>query len=448
MANPNPNWNYTKKDLPGSAAIPNGDVYVDVRLKTIDGNNRSGYLPLYPEAKTGEEGKNLEYAIQTNGKVTWRVVDDNGLVRRQFNNLQELSNSGFNFGFPANSNYINQIKGKLNNTLAKRTEDNIISQAGTSPTTGTSPEDFFVDVPKPLNLPTEKEVQEFQKNLYKYPIATIESSTDYLLISVKTYKQIGKSLIRNRGEFNSPQTKIATNSIILPIPSTIQDGNSVSYADGSLDGITAAVADYALNTVQVNIGNPSEAGKLTAKGTADLLGKIQGSGLKDIYLRELAARAANLPGVGQVTREQILARESGGILNPNMELFFNGVALRSFKFSFKLTPRSDDEAKEIKQIIRILKSNMAPKIVKEFQNNFLKTPNVFDLQYMQGSSPHPYLHRFKTCALTDMSVNYTGEGLYATYNDASPISMIMDLTFKELEPIYDTDYDGVGGVGY
>ena len=200
--------------------------------------------------------------------------------------------------------------------------------------------------------------------------------------------------------------------------------------------------------MKVNIGNPSEAGKLTAKDTADVLGKIQERGLKDIYLRGLAAGAANLPGVGQVTREQILARESGGILNPNMELFFNGVALRSFKFSFKLTPRSDDEAKEIKQIIRILKSNMAPKIVKEFQNNFLKTPNVFDLQYMQGSSPHPYLHRFKTCALTDMSVNYTGEGLYATYNDASPISMIMDLTFKELEPIYDTDYDGVGGVGY
>jgi hypothetical protein len=41
-----------------------------------------------------------------------------------------------------------------------------------------------------------------------------------------------------------------------------------------------------------------------------------------------------------------------------------------------------------------------------------------------------------------MSVNYTGEGTYATYGapEYSPVSMVMDLTFKELEPVYDIDY--------
>ena len=39
----------------------------------------------------------------------------------------------------------------------------------------------------------------------------------------------------------------------------------------------------------------------------------------------------------------------------------------------------------------------------------------------------------------------------ATYEDATPVSMILDLSFKELEPVYDVDYDseqGQGGVGY
>ena len=40
-----------------------------------------------------------------------------------------------------------------------------------------------------------------------------------------------------------------------------------------------------------------------------------------------------------------------------------------------------------------------------------------------------------------MSVNYTGEGTYATYGDGTPISLVMNLSFKELEPIYDIDYD-------
>ena len=61
--------------------------------------------------------------------------------------------------------------------------------------------------------------------------------------------------------------------------------------------------------------------------------------------------------------------------------------------------------------------------------------------YKRGRENHPYLNRFKTCALVDMSVNYTGENIYATYPDGSPVSYIMDLGFKELEPIYQEDYE-------
>ena len=44
--------------------------------------------------------------------------------------------------------------------------------------------------------------------------------------------------------------------------------------------------------------------------------------------------------------------------------------------------------------------------------------------------------------------SYTGEGVYTTYDDATPVSMTIDLSFKELEPIYDVDYDDAGGVGF
>jgi hypothetical protein len=50
-----------------------------------------------------------------------------------------------------------------------------------------------------------------------------------------------------------------------------------------------------------------------------------------------------------------------------------------------------------------------------------------------------------------MSVNYTGENVYATYEDGAPVSTILSLSFKELEPIYAEDYEkseGEKGVGY
>ena len=44
-----------------------------------------------------------------------------------------------------------------------------------------------------------------------------------------------------------------------------------------------------------------------------------------------------------------------------------------------------------------------------------------------------------------MQTTYTGEGVYSTYDDGTPVSMILDLSFKEIQPIYDIDYDAQPG---
>ena len=52
------------------------------------------------------------------------------------------------------------------------------------------------------------------------------------------------------------------------------------------------------------------------------------------------------------------------------------------------------------------------------------------------------LNKFKTCALTDISVDYTGEvGRFAAYEvDSQPITSLLSLSFTELAPLYDEDY--------
>ena len=83
-------------------------------------------------------------------------------------------------------------------------------------------------------------------------------------------------------------------------------------------------------------------------------------------------------------------------------------------------------------------------------NTFLRTPNVFELRYRQGNDEHQFLNKFKQCFLESISVNYTADGAYATYDDGTPVSMVMDLSFKEIEPVYDVDYteESYRGVGY
>ena len=62
---------------------------------------------------------------------------------------------------------------------------------------------------------------------------------------------------------------------------------------------------------------------------------------------KLAIEAVNLFGAN-VSFNQLLARSDGKILNPNMELLFNNVTLRTFRFSFKLAPRDPNEATVVK----------------------------------------------------------------------------------------------------
>ena len=152
-----------------------------------------------------------------------------------------------------------------------------------------------------------------------------------------------------------------------------------------------------------------------------------------------------------ITAQSVIARSTGQILNNNLELLFSGVNLRSFPFSFTFSPRSPKESDVVKAIIRSLKMSMAAK-AGEFngsaQGIFLKSPDLFQLDYLKDGSNHPFLNRFKLTALTGMSVNYTNAGTYASYNDGTPVNIRMNLTFKEINPIYHEDYnEATSGTG-
>ena len=157
---------------------------------------------------------------------------------------------------------------------------------------------------------------------------------------------------------------------------------------------------------------------------------------------------------GNTSAAGILARQTGAILNPNMELLFGGVQLRQFSFSFDFAPRDENESIVIKKIIRAFKKSLNAKNSSTGENStglFIKSPDVFQLTYKTGAKNHQFLHKFKPMALLNIGVNYTGAGTYATYDNTAPVHTKIDLTFQELNPIYSEDYDveeGLEGTGF
>ena len=304
----------------------------------------------------------------------------------------------------------------------------------------------------------------------RYPFEALTEKTDYLQIDIVEYQPASKdssndlNFIGRPGSRRIPlrsripgglstQSLVNKGTVLLQIPSQVQDGNSVDYGESSMNTIVGAAVQGSTQIMEgvggAFAGEGSIGEKFTKAGES-LSGAVKGAldaanvdadAAQSLITKKLASSIVSGFG-GNVSVDQLLARQEGQIFNPNMELLFNGVNLRNFRFSFKMTPRSEKEAEQCKLIIRTFKMNMAPKVTsgRGSQSLFLNTPNVFQLRYKSGFRNHPFMHKFKQCFLTDISVNYTGEGVYATYENREPVSMIMDLTFKELEPIYDIDY--------
>ena len=320
--------------------------------------------------------------------------------------------------------------------------------------------------------------QNSTKPILRYPYTAFTEKTDYLQIDVIEYTAIKAtnaainvfkvpdpdfvgpvtkdnpaplvdvsttSITARAGGIRQNSKKASKATILLPIPSSISDSNSVSYQSSNLNSIAGAAVggvmdimeggkDFAKMNFGNAVGNLGQRAFSALSNTTNAAGGLDG--IQGFVTRGLASKAVGIAGIN-ITPAQILARSTGQILNPNMELLFNGPSLRTFRFQFKFVPRGPKEAREVESIIRTFKYHMAPKVDGQ---TFLKTPDIFELRYRQGGQPHSFLHKFKQCFLSSVNVNYTGEGNYTTYEDGTPVSMIMDLTFQELEPIYNTDY--------
>ena len=72
---------------------------------------------------------------------------------------------------------------------------------------------------------------------------------------------------------------------------------------------------------------------------------------------------------------------------------------------------------------------------------FLKSPHTFRLKYMHKHETHPYLNSFKECALQNLTINYTPENNYSTYEDGVMNSYEMNMQFQEIQPVLNSDYD-------
>jgi len=321
------------------------------------------------------------------------------------------------------------------------------------------------EVNKNLKFGNVDEVLKGYKNL-KYPIdALYEGTQDHLIISMFKYKPPAQDALFKKGGFKDiinnglprgTPLKEYINSVKLPMPNSISDSNNVSWGEGEgMNNLSAAITSYISQNLPTAAGGQGllalagKAAGMDTKTLALLLTASQlGADLGDPEVKTLLNTAISSRLIGNlgfsVSPETILARGFGIVPNSNIELLFNSPTLRDFSFQYRLSPRSKNEALRVNQIIRFFKQGMAAKKLDGkggAQSYFLGTPNVFKLRYRTEKNKQiSGVNKIKVCALTGFSVNYAADGNWAAYDEGQPVSSIINMSFKELEPIYDTDY--------
>ena len=323
---------------------------------------------------------------------------------------------------------------------------------------------------RPTQLNTANEITSF--DYMRYPEGRIPNlGYDYIQITAYKYVPVGLpettvdesgnptgnffgSGTSGGGALRKRESQLYKNPgdvIQLPMVGSISETNAVNWTDDTvneINNIAAGIAYNRLSNVAVDKANPLEAiGGALMDSIKSIQAAAMSSDVKQAIAAYFAGQAAGVPN--------LLQRAEGKMINNNLELLFNGPSLRTFNFAFNLRPRTKSEADLCRRIIRSLKKNSAPGRSKDFL--FLTTPNIFRIQYIYnsnspdlaenasvltgGQKEHPFMNKLKPCALIGLNVNYTPEGSYMTYEDGGSMTGYdLNLTFKEIEPIYADDH--------
>lgn len=303
------------------------------------------------------------------------------------------------------------------------------------------------------------------KESLRYP-DDIGTATDYMIFEFFKYKPPfgagsggGTPTLAAYNQTAQLTEKAGLNQIILYMPEDV----SVSYkGDWTPKKFSNIGAGLLASAGGVAGGNFKEAlDKITATA---------GSGIKRLPA-QLGAQAVNAI-VSSITGESISQNDifssiGGQILNPNTELIFGGQELRTFTFVYKLVAYNKTESDNIQNIIQTFKKAMLPSFSTDQLNykesfaapdaelkqetptldksiGFIKNPSLVQPYFMSGTGLNRYLPRFKPCTITDFDVNYTSDGVYATYEGGRPIAATITISLLETKLVYAEEV-GVGG---
>ena len=190
--------------------------------------------------------------------------------------------------------------------------------------------------------------------------------------------------------------------------------------------LQTAIALHIPNDLSIRYGvGWGEEETFTAQAAMSGAKELAAANVGNVVSTGAAAILKTAPGA------QTIGIASGLAPNPKKEQAFSGVDFRTFTFNYRFAPRSSGEAKNVLNIINAFKYHMHPEY-KDSTGFLFLYPSEFDIVYYHGAEENLNVHRHTSCVLTDMTVNYSPNGVFNTFSDGMPTEISVQMNFKEL----------------
>ena len=213
--------------------------------------------------------------------------------------------------------------------------------------------------------------------------------------------------------------KRTESSIALYMPATVSVGTQMNYGETELGAFAGSIA---------------EAGKSLSEG--EIRAAFKNTNFADDAVAASTGAAKSAGG----TTTTAVEIKSGKVFNNRMEMIFQGINRREFSFSFKMMPKSEGEAVNVRKIAEMFRFYMSPSFAGDMNTSrVFNVPATFEIQFCYAmGQPNGYLHKIGECVLTSCNITYGGERVQfyrpsADGKGAPPVETQIDLTFKELE---------------
>jgi hypothetical protein len=237
-------------------------------------------------------------------------------------------------------------------------------------------------------------------------------------------KNVEKARYRGMNVKRKATRRLKT-AISMYMPGTVE----VTYGAGYKDQDIGTLSENVLQAYdQFSAGQYGAAGQSIVN---------MDEGVKQLLAAMLTTTLGVLPGMRGI--KELYEMREGKVFSNRVEVAFTGLEKRKFNYTFKMTPRSEEEAEEIRAIIFAFKANMLPELDGGYEKGRrMIVPNTFDIKYMYQGDENQYLNKISTCVLENLNVKYGG-GQFQAFkgnNEGAPmVETEISLQFKEMETI-------------